>query len=191
MDFVFFWAQIVGLFAMTINILAWQIKAPRMIILCCVPSSFLWALQYFLLGAPLGALMNGTSMIKDLALVFIRQELIKYLIAAFLCVAWSVGLYFSAGLHDLLPLLATTFLNISFLQRDNRELVARASIAAQVCWISYNIIVLSFMGIATGVLCILSTVIGMARYEKWAFDYRDVISLSKHIFIMPRFRPYP
>lgn len=198
MDSVFhsalFWAQIFGLVAMSINILSWQIKNPRWIIFSYCPASALWAIQYLLLGAPLGAIMNICGSCKDGALAFIKDKYVPFLIGAFLTVTWCVGLYFFKNWFDVLPLIAGTIINLALLQRDNRPLVSRAGVIATSCWIIYNYIVGSYMGFICGCLVIISSTVGMARFEKWDIGkcYKSFLpSLARSLFIFPNFRTYP
>jgi len=194
MDSVFLWAQLFGILAMSINIMAWQLKNPRLIIFSYAPASSLWAVQYFLLGAPLGVILNICSATKDLFLSFVKDSLVPYLLGAFLFVIWTVGLYFFEHWFDILPLIAGTIINVALLQRDNRSLIARAGIAAQVCWITYNLIVGSYMGVTSGCLGTISSVIGMARFEAWEIGkcYRTFLpSLARSILVFPDPKTYP
>lgn len=190
----FFWAQCIGLVAMSINILAWQLKNPRWVIFSFCPASSLWAIQYYLLNAPLGVVLNLCSAIKDGLLAFIGNKYVPYLIGTFLLFIWAIGLHFFTHWYDILPLLSGTIINVALLQRDNRPLVARAGIAATVCWLLYNVIVHSYMGFASGAFSILSSIIGMARFEGWELGkcYKTFLpSLTRRLFVFPNFRTYP
>lgn len=194
MDSVFFWAQCLGVIAMSINILSWQLKNPRFIIFSYCPASILWAIQYFLLGAPLGMIMNICSSLKDGILFFIHSKYIPYLIGTFLFFIWSVGLYFLTHWYDILPLISSTIINLALLQRDNRSLIARAGIVATIGWLAYNLIVHSYMGFASGSLSIISSLIGMARFEGWKLGkcFKTFPpSVIRSLFIFPSFRTYP
>jgi hypothetical protein len=190
----FFWAQCFGLIAMAINILSWQMKNPRWIIFSYCPANTCWAIQYLLLGAPLGVVMNACSAVKDGALAFIRQSYVPYLIGTLLLSIWSIGLYYLEQWFDVLPLLAGTIINLALLQRENRGLLARACITAQVCWITYNLIVGSYMGAINGVFVSTSCIIGMARHEAWVLGrcHRTFMpSIARALFVFPNFRTYP
>lgn len=189
MEGVFLWAQVVGLFAMVVSIGAWQLKNPRHIILCNVPSAALWTVQYMMLGAPLGAVLNITSLVKDGALAFIKDKYVPYLIGGFLCVLWAFGLYFFEHWYDILPLIGGSIVNLTFLQRDNRALCARGTIICCLFWIVYNAIVCSWMGVACASLVIMSSMISMARYEEWSLGqcYKSFFpSISRSLFVFPR-----
>lgn len=152
---------------MGIVMVAWQLKNPRHVIFCYVPSCALWGIHYAMLGAPLGVLTNICSIFKDGTLAFGKDKYIPYAIYGYLFIIFTVGLYLFKGWYDIFPLLAGLVINISLLQRDNRALIARGTLCGQVCWFSYNIIVGAWVGCLCAVLVSASTVIGMARYEQW------------------------
>lgn len=195
MDSVFLWAQVVGFFAMGIGIFAVQIKNPRHILLCGVPSALLWTIQYLMLGAPIGALLNLSSGLKDIALVYVVKRYIPYVIAIFLAAIWSTGLYSFSHWYDMLPLIAVTAVSIALLiDRDNRSLFVRAIIFNCCLWIVYNAIVGSWMGLSCAVMIIISSLISMARYEEWEIGkcYKSFLpSLARELVIFPSPRTYP
>ena len=189
---IFLWVQVIGLAAMSINILAWQLKNPRHIIFSYVPACSLWALQYILLNAPLGAIMNIFSVIKDSFLTFVHEIYVTYIIGAFLLTIWCVGLYYFNHWYDILPLFGATVTNVALLQRDNRSFVARGAICTQVFWITYNLIVGSYMAALSGLMVVGSSTIGMARHEEWEIGkcYRTFgPSLMRSLFLTPRTFP--
>ncbi|NQZ13568.1 MAG: YgjV family protein [Alphaproteobacteria bacterium] len=107
---------------------------------------------------------------------------------------WITGAYFIHNWYDVLPLMAGTIANLGLLKRDNREIVARASLTSQFCWITYNIIVSSWMGILCCLLVGSSCVIGMIRHENWKIGrcYRSFApSIAKSLFIIPSWTTYP
>lgn len=189
----FLLAQILGFFAMCISIFSWQIKNPRNIIIAYIPSSSLWSIHYIILGAPIGTLMNFLSVIKDSSLTFIHNKHVPYIISAFLVGLWSIGLYFFTAWYDILPLIAGTILNITLLQRKNRALISRGTICSQICWITYNLIVGAYMGVACALLVTISAIIGMARHEEWKIGscYRTFApSIVRALFNFQNFKIY-
>lgn len=190
----FLLAQIIGLCAMGINIAAMQCKNPRHIILCCIPTGVLWSIQYLLLSAPMGALFNICAATKDCFLANVREKLVLFVIVTFLIILWSFGLYMFKNWFDILPLMAGTIMNLALIQRDNRPLIARATIMGQICWFAYNLIVGSWMGLTCSLLVTTSSLIGMARHESWQLGacYRSFApSLVRSLFTFPNFRTFP
>lgn len=189
------WAQIVGFVAMCIGIVAKQINKPRHILLCSIPASSLWAVQYMMLGAISGVIMNLIFVVQDGTIAFIKKRYLTYIILTFVTLTWSLGLYHSAHWYDVLPLIAGTIVNMALLyNRDNRPLYIRSIIINCVLWIVYNAIVGSWMGIGCAVMIISSSLISMARYEGWEVGrcYKSFMpSVARSLFVFPNFRTYP
>lgn len=167
MDSVFIWAQIIGFSAMALQIFAMQIKKPRLVILTHSPACLLWSVQFFLLGAYIGAFINLFASFKDLALSQAAKKYVPIIIATFLITAVTIGILKLQYWYDALPVLSTIIINLALLSRNNRPLIARATIACQLPWMSYNWIVGSWAGLACAILVIASSLIGMYRHEKW------------------------
>jgi len=192
-DNLFLWAQIVGFISLCINIISWQLKNSRHIIMCHIPARALMAIQYIMLGAPLGAVMDICSVFRDGGISFMNKKYIPYILGLFLCSVWGVGLLFLQNWYGILPLIGVTILSIGLLQKDNRGLVARAQITCSTLWLFYNALVGSYMGFICGTFIITSAIIGMYRHEKWEIGncYKSFIpSVTRALFVFPRFRSY-
>ena len=186
-------AQIAGFLAMSCCVISMQFKNPRNIILTGVPSGLLWATQYMLLNAPMGAIANATGALKNLLIAFIPKSFVPYLLIGYLAMMWSIGLYNLDVWYALLPLIGASATSVALLiNRDNRELYARSIVFCCGMWACYNITVGAYMGLACDTLTILSSIIGMARHEKWKIGrcYRTFFpSLARSLF--PNMRTYP
>lgn len=195
MENVFFWAQVIGFFAMAIGVAAMQIKDSRKILLWNAPSSLLWTIQYLMLGAPIGALLNLGSALKDTGTAFLNQRYVSHIIMTYMAMSWGVGLYNFAHWCDALPLIGVTIVNSALMiDRDNRSLFVRAVIVNCAVWVVYNTIVGSWMGAACASLVIVSSVISMARYEEWKIGrcYRSFVpSITRALFTFSNFRTFP
>ena len=178
---------------MTCSIIAWQMKNPRTILLCYVPSSLFWSCQYFLLNAPAAVVTCILSALKDSILSCIPAALAKYLIAFFIILLWIVGLpLVSTPLH-ILPLLTMTAFNLALIQPDNRGLMSRVNILCQIAWFVFNASVGAWMGVACSIFVISSAMTGMARFESWEIGtcYRTFLpSIHRALFnFSPRTSP--
>lgn len=181
--------QIIGFIAMAIGTLAQQAKTSRRMIGFSIPSSALWTIQYIMLGAPIGALINGGGILKDIGVLAFNKRHVPLLIATYIIFSCVIGLYMFKAWYDILPLICVTVLNLSFIQRDNRPLIARAMIINCLLWIVYNGIVESWMGLACACFVICSSIIGMYRHENWDIGkcYKSFFpSLARSLFIFPK-----
>jgi hypothetical protein len=68
-------AQIVGIFAMTFNILSYQQKTQKGAIAFQLGGSTLFAINYLMLGAVVGGILNAVGIVR--ALVFLNREFWK------------------------------------------------------------------------------------------------------------------
>jgi hypothetical protein len=181
----FLWAQIVGFLAMSCCIISMQFKTSKQMILAAVPANSLWAGQYMLLGAPMGAIANLGSAINKLLIVILPQNFVPYLLGFYLISIWSIGLYNLEMWYALLPLMGATITTIPLIiDRDNRPMYARATILGCLLWACYNATVGSYMGLACDTLTITSCLIGIYRHEEWNLN-RSPRILFKFLFTAP------
>ena len=183
-DNIFVWAQVIGCGGLLLNIISWQLKTPRNIIVMTIPSNFLWATHYIMLGAPLGAITNLCSVIRNTGLVIVRDHLVPYFIYSFLLLTWVIGLYFYEFWYDVLPLVSASIMNLGLLRRNNRPLIARTTVIYCILGLIYDVIVGSLVGFICGIFIVASAIIGMYRHENWNLN-KSPINLFKSLFIPP------
>ena len=194
MESGFLIAQIIGFFAMCFAITGMQLKNPRNMIKCYIPVGLLWGTQYVILGAHQGAIFSFGAAVKDAFLSHVSDKYVTFVILTFLALLWGISSFFIQYWYDLLPLIAGTIVNLGFLKRDIREVIARTSLTSQFCWFAYNMIVGSWMGMLCAVLVVTSIFIGMVRHESWVIGrcYRTFLpSIARSLFTFPNFRTYP
>lgn len=193
MENAFLWAQIAGFLAMSCCVLSMQFKNSRHMILSGVFSGSLWATQYMLLNAPMGALMNAGGAIKSLFAANMPEKYLSYLLVSYLLIIWAVGLSKLDVWYGLFPLIGASCGSIAILiNRDNRGLYARSVILCCSMWAVYNITVGAYMGLACDTMTVISALIGMYRHEKWSLGkcYKTFLpSIYRSIF--PNFRTTP
>lgn len=165
MDY-FLLAQAVGAIAMTCAILQMQLKSSRHIMLCHIPISSLWILQYFLLGAPAGIVSNTLNVFRGLS-VLTKGKVIWVCYWCLNIAVLTVGYFIVESWLDLLPLTTSLLGNLTLLRADDRRFLCRNNLIGCMLWHIYNISVGSWMGLLCGMLVMCSTLIGMARYEGW------------------------
>lgn len=68
-------AQIVGLFAMAFNIFSYQQRTQKRAIAFQLGGSTLFAINYLMLGAVVGGILNAVGIVR--ALVFLNRENLK------------------------------------------------------------------------------------------------------------------
>ncbi len=170
MDNHFLYAQIFGCIACAITIWRLQFKNPRYIALGEVPTAFFWSLQYFLLNAHAGLIINALCIIRGALVYFVPDVFLKYVIGIFLCLVTTILLSISFDIFNLLALIAVYIYATSCMFRDNRPIMARLILIHNFPWIAYNVIFLSYFGILASTLGIVSVIIGMYRHENWEIN---------------------
>ena len=184
-DNLFLWAQIAGFLAMSCCVISMQFKNPKYIILSGAPGGTLWATQYMLLGAHMGAIANIIGAFKSLLVAYLPKSFLPYLLGFYLIMIWGIGLYKLDVWYALFPLLGASITCVVLLiDRDNRALYARAIIIGCLLWACYNATVGAYMGLACDTLTITTSIIGMYRHENWNVN-SSPINLFKSLFTLP------
>lgn len=194
MENLFIWAQILGFIAMGIALFGLQFKKTKSIMLSLGISELVWTVQFLMLGGIVGAVLTFCSASRNILTIFTPKTVIKFIIPAYLLIAWAIGIHTFQGANDLLPLIGTTIFSIALYRKDNRALFSRSIILCCSCWLIYACTVLSYMGVVYNFLSIVSVVVGMARHEQWKIGkcYKTFLpSLARSLFVFPNFRTYP
>ena len=170
-------AQAIGLAAMAFNITSYQRKTRMGVIGFQLWGSVLFALNFYLLGATVGAMMNVLSAIR--AIVFLNREKLRAnhpawlvgFVAAFLL---SYGLTFTlfgteATLKNLLveflPVIGMTATTVSFRYTDAKT-IRRFGLISSPSWLIYNLFAGSLGAIACEVLSLGSILLGIWRMDR-------------------------
>jgi len=165
-----FLAQAVGIVAMAINILAVQFKKPRQLFICRIVASFLWGVNFLLLGSPTGAIINIVNIVRSLFLLNEKTSTKPFL--------WiTCALYTAAGLLtmeytfslvliiDILIIISQLVDSLGMWTNNFRNIRYCQLFAISPVWLVHNIVVYSIGGILTEVFTIISTVIALLRYR--------------------------
>ena len=170
-------AQAIGIAAMAFNISSYQRKTRMGVIGFQLWGSVLFAVNFYLLGATVGAMMNVLSAIR--AIVFLNRDKCKAnhpgwligFIAAFL--ASYVLTFTSFGkeatlrnlLVEFLPVIGMTATTISFRYTDAKT-IRRFGLISSPSWLIYNLFAGSLGAIACEVLSLGSILLGIWRMDR-------------------------
>ena len=175
-------AQGFGVLGMAGNILSYQQKKQRGIILFQLVASIFWIIHYVLLGIAantfyIACLLNGAGVLR--ALVFSNKEKFKAeklgWLVFFVCLyVASYALTFtvfgkqpllSNFAIELLPLIAMTANTVGFRMKTARA-TRLANLVNSPCWLLYSVFSFSLPGILGETMTITSTLIGFLRYDR-------------------------
>ncbi len=163
-------AQAVGIVAMAINILAVQFKKPRQLFICRIIASFLWGVNFLLLGSPTGAIINIVNIIRSLFLLnkktsgkpFLWITCLLYTAAGLITMNYADTLLL---VIDVLIILSQLVDSVGMWTNNFRNIRYCQLFAISPVWLVHNIVVFSIGGILTEVFTIISTVIALLRYR--------------------------
>ena len=169
-------AQIIGIIAMGFNILSYQGKSKRTVILMQLVGTLLFTINFGLLGATIGALMNGIGFIR--AIIFVNKERFHTdhigwvigFIAVFALMYPVTFLLFDKEptvknlILELLPVIGMCAGTIGYHMKEAKH-VRRLALIGSPCWLIYNLFTGSIGGILCEVISLISVFVGMLRYD--------------------------
>ena len=177
MDSTQFLAQAVGIAAMAFNILSYQRKTRSGVIAFQLCGSALFAVNFLLLGAVMGCILNIISAVR--AIVFLNREKLRanhpaWMAGFLLTYLVSYGLTFTVLgkeatiinlVVEFLPVIGMTATTLSF-RMTNARAIRRFGLISSPSWLVYNIAVFSLGAIICEVLSLGSIVIGIRRLDQ-------------------------
>lgn len=166
---MFIAAQIVGVFAVTSFLLSYQLKRRSAILLVNGCSSVLYVLQYILLGAFEGALIDITAVIitfvaRQKEQKFIKKHLV-FLIVLLNVLVVLAGCVTYQNLYSLLPIIGTILQTGSFWMTKEKN-IRLVSFLSMPPWLVYNFISMAYWPALGNLFCMASIGIAMYRYDR-------------------------
>ncbi len=174
-------AQVIGFLGIFANIIMWQQKTKRGLILCKLLSDFLWLAHFAFLGAISGAAICVVAVIREL--VFMNRERRKWanhIIWPIIFISLGIGsaLLTWEGPRSFLPAIAAAASVLAFWTK--KPSVSRIiSFPAAACMIIYDILSGSISGVVSESICIISAIIGIFRLDVKKKDKKDVQELNQ------------
>ena len=164
--------QIIGIIAVILFVLSYQLKKRRGIILCNVVSRCLYILQYVLLGAFSGAILDVLGVIASMIAEkkdkpFIKKHLRAVIIAidAVMVIAGVIICIINKSLLDLLPIAGVLLHTSAFWISDERK-IRLVSLTGSPFWFVYNFTSRAYGSAAGDLFTMVSIVIAMIKYRK-------------------------
>ena len=169
-------AQTIGILAMLINLLSFQQKKQKTIITFQFFGSVLFAVHFFMLGSPIGGILNVTAAIRAAIYSNIEKTGADKPFWIYLFTIAYIGAYILVFtvfekaptaenlIIEVLPVISMVVTTVSFWMKDAKMLRALGLIGSPL-WLIYNIINVSIGGISSEVLNIASILLAMFRYD--------------------------
>ena len=169
-------AQALGFVGMACNVGSYQLKKKKFLLLCQVLGGSIFAVHFLMLGGWAGFMMNTVGVFRGL--VFSREDLSKraariwtavFFLSFVLCYGLIVTviqpqLSTADRIMELLPTLAMCLMTVTFGLLPASKIRA-VSLIGSTLWLSYNIRCVAIGGIVCEVLSIVSSVVGIFRYD--------------------------
>ncbi len=163
--------QLIGIAAVALFLLSYQMKHRRGIIVTNVVSRALYILQYLLLGAYSGAVLDVLGMISSIVaerkhlnfvkrhsrLVFLTMNLIIVIAGVAIAVAEKSWL-------DILPVMGV-ILHTSAFWLNNEKRIRMVSLLGSPFWFAYNFLSRAYGSAIGDILTMVSIVIAMIKYR--------------------------
>jgi len=170
-------AQIIGIIAMAFNILSYQGKKQQTVIACQLAGGAFFAVNFLLLDATVGAILNVIAVIR--AVVFLFKDKLRATHPAWFagfCLSY-IAVYVLTFtvlqkeptpfnlIIELLPVIGMIALNIGFIKKTAGA-VRKSGLVSSPAWLIYNIVAGSWGAIICETISLFSIVIGMLRHDK-------------------------
>ena len=161
-------AFIVGITAVVIYLLGYQQKTRKRIIILNATSRALYILQYLLLGAFEGAVLDIAGIISSVLAQkkdkpFVKKHLKIYIIGVNLLIV-VMGLLTYKNVFSLLPIGGVLLHTSAFWITDEKR-IRQVSLLGCPFWLVYNLISRAYGSVIGDALSILSLVIAIFRYD--------------------------
>lgn len=164
-------SQIIGLAAVGLYLLSYQLKKRKQIVWVTCISNALYVLQYVLLGAFSGAILDFMSTVSSfLAAKKNDNPFAKYkktLMVSNLIVITAVGLisaFMQKEWIELIPLAGALF-QTGGLWFENEQTIRKFGLCSAPFWLVYNFISQAYGAALGSVLAIISVSVAMVRYR--------------------------
>ena len=159
--------MIFGALGVAANILIYQLKSGKKILLSKMFSDFFWVLHYVCLSAFSGAAIAGIGFIRDGVFLHQDKKWAQSSLWLWLFLILSVvSAYFTwNGIFSLLPAVASVLLIIS-LWKNKPMLICVLAFPISTLMLIYNIYCNSYFGIANEILTLISAFIGVIKNKK-------------------------
>lgn len=158
----------IGLLAVSLYILSYQMKTRKGIILINGSAAFLYITQYILLSAYEGAVMDFLGLLPTILAIkkehpFIQKRL-KFLVIASNIIIISAGIVFYKNIFSLLAI-AGVLLEKGALWLTKEKNIRIVSFLATPCWLIYNLSAGAYGSAIGNVLAASSIVFAFLRYD--------------------------
>ena len=177
-------SQIIGFLAVGSFLLSYQLKKRKNIILCNVISRGLYILQYILLGAFEGAVLDVLGAISSVVaakkhLPFIQKHTKLFVVGIDLVIVVA-GLLLYVNLFSLLPIAGVLLHTTAFWINDEKT-IRRVSLFGSPFWLVYNVSCFAYGSAVGDFLTMVSIVVAMIKYRNLKNNSEETTEIEKNV----------
>ena len=177
-------SQVIGFLAVASFLLSYQLKKRKDIILCNVLSRCLYILQYILLGAFEGAVLDVLGAISSVIaakkhLPFIKKHTRIFVVCMDLIIV-AAGLLLYVNPFSLLPI-AGVLLHTTAFWINDEKIIRRVSLLGSPFWMIYNFSCLAYGSAVGDFLTMVSIVIAMIKYRNLKNNSEESAEVEKYV----------
>lgn len=170
-------AQSIGIVAMLFNILSYQSKQQKWIIALQLCGAALFAVNFLMLGATVGGILNILAAVRAVVFLFKKQLKTDHILWFFGFLLSYIAVYvlnftvfqkeptlFNFTI-EILPVVGMTALSIGFRLKRAAD-VRRCGLVSSPSWLIYNIVSGSWGAIACETLTLISIIVAIFRHDR-------------------------
>lgn len=170
-------AQVIGIVAMMFNVLSYQGKKQRTVITFQLFGAILFSVNYMMLGATVGGILNILGAIRAVVFIFgdkFKANKISWLVAFIASYISVYILNFTVFgkeatafnlIIEILPVIGMLALNIGF-RLKNSAVIRKCGLISSPAWLVYNIVAGSWGAIICEIFTLISILVGIFRHDK-------------------------
>lgn len=158
--------QLIGFLGLAISIIAFQFKQHKHIVLCKMSSELFFSIQYILLGAWTGAVLDFISVIRNLLFYKLVKKNISTtpVIIGFGLFVIATGFFTFDGFISLMPIGSKLLTTISYGMK-NEKWLRLITLPSCIMWIIYNAVVGSVAGVLTDSFTLISLLLAIYKFD--------------------------
>ena len=161
-----FITQLVGIIGMILLAMCFQARIKKKTLILKFLADIAWGIHYFLLGGFSGVLLNAVSATRETVFYFDEnQKRRKVWLIVFVGINWTFGMLMMKEFYNLLPMVCSAVATYSFWQ-NNLKVTRILALFNAVMMFTYDIFLLSYVGMVSESITMISVIIALYRYRK-------------------------
>lgn len=159
--------QILGIVAVLLGFLSYQVKNDKQLMLMQALTSAVFVVHYYLLGAIPGAVLNIICILRNMVYYFKDRKFYKPKLypILFAVIMFILGLYSSNGIHSVFVISGLVISTVCFSFKEAQNVRKSVLVTCPMVLI-YDVIERSYGGVIYESVAMISALLGIIRYKK-------------------------